>query len=349
MKYVMDQDLKQIWAYTSRDLVKLDGKTLFLTGCTGVFGVWLLSTLLFAKQRGINTGKLFVLSRNPSDFIKKYPELVSGLEITWICAEICDFAFPNVEIDYCIHGASTSATETFLGIPNIEKFITITKGSQRILELVKTRQIKSILYLSSGAVFGGDLLSPPAEFDERYVPRINHLDTVFTLGHAKRSAESMFFTARERHPQTIINIARLFTFVGPHMPTEVHYAIGNFVKSASEGITIKLNSDGSAIRSYMYMSDAIIWLIKCLTLNVNVNFPLHVGSEQEISIKQLADIVGSIGKCEVHSFDDHNNLSSPAPRRYIPSTKLTKDTLGVEELTDLETAIKNTLQWLSTV
>ncbi len=349
MRYLMDQDLKQIWAHTSRDLIKLEGKTLFLTGCTGVFGVWLLSTLLFAKQRGINTEKLFVLSRNPSDFIKKYPDLVSGLDITWICADICDFTFPNIEIDYCIHGASTSATETFLGIPNIEKFITITKGSQRILDLIKTHQIKSTLYLSSGAVFGGDLLPPPAEFDERYLPRINHLDTVFTLGHAKRSAETMFFTARESHPQTIINIARLFTFVGPLMPTEIHYAIGNFIKSASEGITIKLNSDGSAIRSYMYMSDAIIWLIKSLTLDFNVNFPLHVGSEQEISIKKLADMVGSIGECEVQSFDDPNNLPSPAPCRYIPSTKLTRESLGVEALIDLETAIRKTLQCQRTV
>lgn len=349
MRYVTDQDLEQIWAHTSTDLIKLNGKILFLTGCTGVFGVWLLSTLLFAKQKGINAEKLFVLSRNPSDFIKKYPDLVSGLEITWIYADICDFTFPNVEIDYCIHGASTSAKETFLGTPNIEKFITITKGSLRILDLIKTHHIKSTLYISSGAVFGGDLLSSSAEFDERYIPRINHLDTIFTLGHAKRSTETMFFTARERNPQSIINIARLFTFVGPHMPTEIHYAIGNFVKSASKGINIKLNSDGSAIRSYLYMSDAIIWLMKCLTLDTNVDFPLHVGSEQEISIKKLADMVGKIGKCGVQSFDDHNNPFSPAPLRYIPSTKLTQKTLGVEELIDLETAIKNTLQWLRTV
>lgn len=346
MKYSMDQDLEQIWQYVNKDLMKLDGKTIFLTGCTGVFGVWILSTLLFAKKKGVKIEKLFVLSRNPSDFIQRYPELSSGLEIKWICGDICNFDFPDIEIDYCIHGASTSATEAFLGTPNIEKFLTITKGSQRILNLVETQNIKSILYLSSGAVFGGDLNASPAKLDELYVPRINHLDEVFTLGHAKRSSESMFFLAREKYPDSIINVARLFTFVGPHMPTKIHYAIGNFLQAAGEGTPIELISNGKAIRSYMYMSDAVAWLLKSLFLESNSDFPLHIGSEKGISVLELAKLVGSIGKVEITLQAKLENYISPAPQIYVPSTTLSKTLLQIEYWTDLEVSIKNTLNWI---
>ncbi len=347
MKYSIDQDLEQIWPYINRDLIKLDSKSIFLTGCTGLFGVWILSTLLFAKKKGINVGKLFVLSRNPSKFIKNYPKLTSELGIQWICADVSSFDFPDVEIDYCIHGASTSATETFFGISNFEKFSTITKGSQRVLNLVQTQRIKSVLYLSSGAVFGGDLNTSPAELDELYIPRINHLDEAFTLGHAKRNSESLFFLARDKYRNTKINIARLVTFFGPHMPMDVHYAIGNFIHSASEGIPLQLKSSGEAIRSYMYMSDAIVWLFKSLVLDKNIDFPLHVGSEKAISIRDLAEMIASAGKSEIISRNDLSYEISPAPQIYVPSTTLTKSILKVEERIGLDRSIQNTLNWIA--
>jgi hypothetical protein len=57
---------------------------------------------------------------------------------------------------------------------------------------------------------------------------------------------------REAHPTISFNIARCFSFIGPYMPTDIHYAVGNFVESVCKGLPIVLKSDGSGGK-YLHM------------------------------------------------------------------------------------------------
>jgi len=347
MRASIAEDLEEIWMRTRFELESLSGKTVLLTGSTGMFGVWILSLLLYAKERGISTKKLLVLSRDPDRFINNHPTLCADLGIDWITGDIRSFQYSGEKIDFCIHGATTSAQETFFDTSNYQKYLTITQGTHRILDLVEKMDIESFLYLSSGAIFGGDVDATGFNLEETHIPRIHHLDDRFTLGHAKRSAETLCFLAREQKPNRIINIARLFTFVGPHMPFDVHYAIGNFLSSAHTGGPIRLRTVGTAIRSFMYMADAVIWIFKSLLLNVNSPFPLHVGSEKATSINDTAQLIATKAKCEVIIEPQVLDTPSPAPNYYVPSTQKTRELLQVEEWTNLSSSIEKTLSWLS--
>jgi UDP-glucuronate decarboxylase len=346
VKSSIAEDLEEIWKRTRFELESLSGKTLLLTGSTGMFGVWILYLLLYAKEHGISTRKLLVLSRDPVRFINKYPTLCSDLEIDWITGDIRSFHYSGEKIDICIHGATTSAQETFLGTSNYEKYLTVTQGTQRILDLAQKFDVESLLYLSSGAIFGGDVDSPGLNLEESYIPKIYHLDDRFTLGQAKRSAETLCFLARAQNPHRLINIARLFTFVGPYMPFDVHYAIGNFLGSAQTGGPIRLRTAGAAVRSFMYMADAVIWIFKSLMLNMNSPFPLHIGSEKAISIKDTAQLIATKAKCDVIIEPQDSDTPSPAPNFYVPSTQKTRELLRVEEWTNLSSSIEKTLGWL---
>lgn len=347
MKSPITEDLEEIWKRTRSDLANLSGKTVLLTGSTGMFGFWILSLLWYAKERGISTNKLLVLSRDPNRFINNYPTLCADLGIDWITGDIRSFQYSGEKIDFCIHGASTSAQETFFGTSNYQKYLTITQGTHRILDLVENLEIESFLYLSSGAIFGGDLDATGLNLEETYIPRIDHFNNRFTLGHAKRSAETLCFLAREQNPHRIINIARLFTFIGPYMPFDVHYAIGNFLGSAHTGGPIRLRTAGKAIRSFMYMADAVTWIFKSLMLSVNSPFPLHVGSEKANSLKETAQLIATKAKCEVIFEPQVSDTPSPAPNFYVPSTQKTRELLQVEEWTNLSTSVKRTLNWMS--
>lgn len=347
MKSSIAKDLEEIWKRTRFELKSLSGKTLLLTGGTGMFGIWILYLLLYAKEHGISTKKLLVLSRNPGRFINNHPTLCADLEIDWITGDIRSFQYSVEKIDFCIHGASTSAQETFVGTSNYQKYVTITQGTNRILDLVQELDIETFLYLSSGAIFGGDVNAIGSNSEETYIPRTHHLDDRFTLGHAKRSAETLCFLARELDPHRIINITRLFTFVGPYMPFDVHYAIGNFLGSAHAGGPIRLRTAGVAIRSFMYMADAVTWIFKSLMLNVNIPFPLHIGSEKAISIYDTAQLIATKANCEVIIEPQVSDTPSPAPNFYVPSTRRTRELLQVEEWTNLSSSIEKTLSWLS--
>lgn len=347
MNSIRDEDLSDIWNRVEGGLEKLRGKTMFLTGSTGPFGIWILSFLHFMRSRGIKLGDIYVLSRDPMSFVRNYPQIANGLKLNWIKGDIRNFEYPKGRIDLCIHGATTSAKETFLGTPNLDKFLTVALGTQRILDFVTHSEIGSFLYLSSGAVFGGDLEPSGLNLDELYVPRVDHLNQNHTLGHAKRSAETLCLLARENNPGRAMNIARLFTFVGPYIPLDVHYAVGNFLGSAKTKSPIKIRSDGSAIRSFMYMSDAITWILKSLIINTNSDFPLHIGSEKGISIKELAKLIDSLTGCGIEYEIESKTSISPAPSLYVPSTVKTRSLLGVDEWTNLSTSVKRTLNWVS--
>lgn len=346
MNAPINLDLEVIWKRIKFDLEKLSGKSIFLTGSTGAFGVWILSVILYAQERGVLTKKLYVLSRDPSRFIDSHQKLCSSLDITWISGDIRTFPFFQEKIDFCIHGATTSAKETFLGAPNYEKYLTVTQGTQRILEFVKKSNVDRLLYLSSGAIFGGNLDSDRSNLDELRIPKVDHLNSTYTLGHAKRSAETLCFLAREELSDRIINVARLFSFIGPYLPLDVHYAIGNFLGAAAFSKPIMLNSDGTSVRSFMYMADAVIWIFKSLLLNTNSSFPLHIGSDKAISIRDVAELIASITGSEVSLGHPYTRKNSPAPLFYVPSTMETRRLLDVSEWTGISESIGKTLDWL---
>ena len=75
------------------------------------------------------------------------------------------------------------------------------------------------------------------------------------------------------------------------MPLNLHYAFGNFIRDAERGDKIIIEGDGSAVRSYMYVGDAISWFITLLARPKNEI--LNVGSDELVTIKELAEAIAT--------------------------------------------------------
>jgi dTDP-glucose 4,6-dehydratase len=216
---------------------------------------------------------------------------------------------------------------------------TIIRGTQRTLDFAVAAGAKRLLFVSSGAVYGKQ---PPAmtHIPENYAGAPDPMDPNSAYGEGKRVGELLCAIAHKEHGlQT--TIARCFAFVGPGLPLDAHFAIGNFIRDAMKGEPIRVK-DGTPYRSYLYAADLAIWLWTIL-FKGEVCHPYNVGSDQEITIAQIADTVASVLGGSVQPSTSTPNFNS-SPSCYVPDLK-NAHALGLEVRTPLTDAIRKTAHW----
>jgi nucleoside-diphosphate-sugar epimerase len=315
---------------------------MFLTGCTGFFGVWILETLLRAEERFGLGLDLTILSRNPDPFIGQHPHLGSTARLHYLQGDIRSVEFPTGFFSHVIHGATTNARETFAGEDPLRKFDTVALGTRRVLEFCDIRAVPDMLYVGSGAVYGRRTTPEPIAEDDLIAP--NPLDAGMTLGHAKRAAE--FFCAIYGARQaTRIKIARCFSFVGPQLPLDIHYAIGNFIADAIAGRPITVTGTGLPVRSYMYMLDLVVWLIT-IAMRGRPLQPYNVGSQDGRTVLEVAQIVATASQQSVAKHPSLGNQHEHSSGdNYVPSTSRAMSELGLRLSTPLEQSVRKTLAY----
>ena len=287
----MRHDLENITVRMGGLWEQLRDESIFITGGTGFFGRWILEGLLHADQKyGLNL-QITVLTRNAEDFRERAPHLAQNPALNFHQGDVVNFDFPSKNFSYFIHGATTSAHETFQGEDPLRKFDTLAHGSRHVLDFAVRCEVKRFLFISSGVAYG----SPPGEIKsipEDYSGAPDTTDVDSALGQAKRTAEFMC-TCYAKKYRWDFSIARCFSFVGPFLPLDIHYAIGNFIGQALYENEIIVKGDGSPVRSYLYMGDLVAWLLTIL-LNGRNGEVYNVGSDQAISILELAYLVRDV-------------------------------------------------------
>jgi dTDP-glucose 4,6-dehydratase len=201
-----------------------------------------------------------------------------------------------------------------------------------------------LLFTSSGAVYGTQpqSVSHIAEGNVEPNPPTEQLNA---YAQGKQIAERMCSEAGSSGQCSPI-IARLFAFGGEYLPRDTHFAIGNFVQNALDRKPIVVNGDGRARRSYLYGADMATWLWSALAHGENGE-PFHIGSENSISILELAQNVARVSDL-VLGYVPAVIVTLPVDEslpvhQYVPLTTNTKRTLNVEEWTSLHEIISQTM------
>ena len=328
-------DLLHVLLRTGDTWEALRGRRLFLTGATGFFGRWLLETFLTAHDALDLGAKTVVLTRNPDRFAEKAPTLASRPEITFVRGDVADFSFPPGEFSHVIHAATTSGGP----VPENEQRRTIIDGTARVLEFAEQCGARRLLFTSSGAVYGRQ---PPdlAHLPEDYSCPEECVADLPIYGAGKRAAEQLCLSAAS--DRLGISLARCFAFVGPHLPLDAHFAIGNFIRDALRGSAIRVQGDGTPLRSYLYAADLAVWLWTLLFKGPSGRV-YNVGSAEAISIRDLAETIGRSFGLPVSVAGQP--VPGAPPARYVPDTRRARLELGLEEWIALEEGIRRTARW----
>lgn len=284
-KYNIKADIEEVILRLGEDAKTLDNKTILITGGTGFFGRWLLQilcTLMVQKKFDID---IHVLTRNPNRFLEQNFDYPFNQNVNFICGDVTNFKLPNIKIDYLIHMATTAASETFSGEDQLQKLDLLYRGTKNTLELAVQAGVRKVLFTSSGVAYGPSTGTP---FSEDMLQAPQTTLTSSALGEGKRLAEYLVNYYAEKSGYDY-SIARCFSFFGPFLPLDIHYAIGNFINDALTREEIIVKGGGQELRSYLYIADAWVWLLKLLIHADKGIF--NVGSSCPITIGNLANLV----------------------------------------------------------
>ncbi len=333
-------DLDHVLTHTASHVWDgLRGARIFITGGTGFFGRWLLESLAWANDRLGLGASAVVLTRDPARFASKAPHLVARTDLTFMQGDVRDFSFPDGRFTHLIH-AATEATVTLNVEQPLVMLDTIVAGTRRALDFAVHAGIKRFLLTSSGAVYGRQ---PPdlSHVPETYLGAPDTTDPNAAYGEGKRMAETLCCMYARRFGLES-SIARCFAFVGPYLPLDAHFAAGNFLRDAFAGGPIRVGGDGTPYRSYLHAADLAIWLWTLLVSGPST-VPVNVGSDEAVSIANLAGKVAELAMTEVVIAKPPTPGAATA--RYVPDVCKAKQ-LGLQIRLGLEDALQRTFDWI---
>jgi dTDP-glucose 4,6-dehydratase len=338
-------DLDAVLERNADDFAAFRGARFFISGGTGFVGSWLLETFAWANRRLALDASAVVLTRSPDAFATAAPHLLCDPAISFRRGDVRDRKSIWGTFDVVVHAATTvsSSVDAAYGQSPLELIETVVDGTRRVLDLARRNGAIPFLFTSSGAVYGEQ--SPRLErIEETYLGAPDSLQATCAYHEAKRLAEMLCGIEAERCGlQT--KIARLFAFVGPYLPVDRHFAIGNFIGDVLRGRAIDVLGDGRAVRTYMYAGDLATWLWRILARGEQER-AYNVGSEHP---RTIADVARAVSEAN----DGANEViirgvqgTQPfQPDRYVPSTSRARIELGLSETIPFDEAIRRTIAW----
>ncbi len=326
------EDLDYILHQIGECWKRLAGARVLFTGASGFFGSWMLESFLHAGTKTGLSFRAIALTRNARRFSEHLPHLAGDPRVEILEADATALAVPEGPLDAIIHSL---VPRPGTPLPEMDAFF--YSATDRLFNIAAAKATRDVLLCSTGAVYRPK--DPPAPFFEND-PLVSATGPL-SYGQIRRRVEDQCRNAACKSG-VALKIARGFTFVGPRLPLDGPFAIGNFLRDALAGGPIVVKGDGSPMRSYLYAADMAAWLWTIL-LDGPPGRAFNVGSEEAVSIGDLAREIGRTFGVQV--FIDGKSTPGAAPPAYVPCTNRARVELGLCAWTGLQEAIKKTTRY----
>lgn len=286
---ILKEDISRILEDNRSLFGMLSGKTVLVTGATGLIGSALVKTLCALEDVNI-----IALVRN----VEKAKQVFSGYEksrLSFCKGDVLSRITLTEPVDYIVHGASQTASKAFVESP-VETICTAIQGTLNLLEVAREKNVKGFVYLSSMEVYGTPTTRDKVAETDGVV-----LDTMAVRSsypEAKRACESLC-TAYAQEYGVPAKVARLTQTFGPGVRYDDGRVFAEFARCVIEHRDIVLKTKGETERCYLYLTDAVSAILTILLKGESGQAYNAANEATYCSILEMAQMVARLGDIQV--------------------------------------------------
>ncbi len=268
-----------------------------ITGGAGFIGSHLTERLLAGGHHVTILDDLCTGSMHNIEHLKADPRFEYVVDTIFnrsLLAELID------ECDSIVHLAASVGVRLIVESP-VRTIETNVKGTEGVLEFASKKR-KRVLIASTSEVYGKAGKIPFSETDDLVMGPTSKGRWSYACSKAIDEFLALAYRKERKLPVVIV---RLFNTVGPRQTGRYGMVLPTFVRQALAGVPLTVYGDGAQSRCFCHVEDAVEALAR-LTLNRGaVGEIFNVGSEREITILELAELVRSMAH-------------SASPIRFVP-------------------------------
>lgn len=277
----LQEDLQFIANY-SLPYEKLYGKTVLVTGATGLIGVSIVRALLAIG--GIN---VIALVRNEDKAKIIYVDFLENTYLKIYVGDVLNEISVEESVEYIFHCASVTVSKQMVEKP-VETLMTSVEGTKNILNFSIEKRCKSVVYISSMEVYGTFGVSK--EVKETELGYIDNLKVRSNYPESKRLCENMCIAYLSEYGIPV-KIARLAQTFGAGILPGENRVFAQFARSAMAGTDIVLHTKGLSEGNYCYIRDCVTGLFTILLKGLDGEAYNVCNPQTHTTIAEMADMV----------------------------------------------------------
>lgn len=322
-----------------------EGVEVLVTGGAGFIGSHTVDHLI---ERGCN---VTVLDNLDTGKIENLSQHVGKEGFNFIKGDVCKPEDVEESMRGCgvvIHDAAVVGVRHYVENPLKVMEVNIF-GTHNVLEAARKLDVDRVILISTSEVYGKNAKLPLREDDDRLLgpTRINR----WCYSTAKAVDEHLCFAYHSRYGLRT-TILRYFNAYGPRQECSVYGGvIARFISQVLNGKPPTVFGDGKQSRCFTYVSDIVEGTMLAAENDKAVGEVFNLGSEHEISILDLANLIIKIAGVEgrlkpvLTSYEEFYGPWYEDIRRRVPDISKAKRILGYAPRVSLGQGLRRTLEW----